>query len=118
LRFFPASLFVIVVAVLMNLMFENFLPALYIESSHLVHIPKINNISSLVTLPAFGSILHYKVWLVAVTIAVIASLETLLNLEAVENIDPHKRYASPNRELVAQGIGNIFSGLLGGIPVT
>jgi carbonic anhydrase len=52
------------------------------------------------------------------TIAIVASIETLLNLEAVEKLDPHKRQASPNRELIAQGIGNTLSGLVGGIPLT
>jgi carbonic anhydrase len=62
--------------------------------------------------------LSNKVWVVGLTIAVIASLETLLNIEAVDKIDPHKRYTPPNRELFAQGVGNIAAGLMGGIPVT
>ena len=61
---------------------------------------------------------NYNVWTVGVSIAMIASLETLLNLEAVANIDPHKRKVSPNRELLAQGYGNLVSGLIGGIPIT
>jgi len=73
---------------------------------------------SLITTPNFAGISNPQVWVVGFTIAIVASLETLLNLEAVENIDPHKRKASPNKELVAQGIGNIFSGLVGGIPIT
>jgi carbonic anhydrase len=114
----PPSLFVVVMGVSLNTLFYHFIPFLYIHSDHLVHIPKIDKISSLITLPNFHAIGNYQVWIVALTIAIIASLESLLNLEAVENIDPKKRIASPNRELVAQGIGNFFSGLLGGIPVT
>ena len=117
-KFFPASLFVVIMGVVLNTIFQNFFPALIISSEHLVNIPKFDGLGSIITLPNFGSIGDYHVWIVAFTIAVVASIETLLNLEAVENIDPHKRQASPNRELVAQGIGNIFSGLIGGIPIT
>jgi carbonic anhydrase len=117
-KFFPASLFVVFLGVFLNFIFKTYFPTLYISSEHLVNIPPIKSVSSLITLPAFHSIGNYQVWIVAFTIAIIASLETLLNLEAVENMDPYKRQASPNRELVAQGIGNIVSGLIGGIPIT
>jgi len=117
-NFLPASLFVVISGILINLLFERFIPNLYIEQSHLVNIPKINGVLSLITTPNFAGISNPQVWIVGFTIAIVASLETLLNLEAIENIDPHKRKASPNKELVAQGIGNIFSGLVGGIPIT
>lgn len=83
-----------------------------------MNIPAFEGISSLITTPDFSSISNYNVWTVALTIAIVASIETLLNLEAVEKLDTHKRQASPNRELVAQGIGNTLSGLIGGIPLT
>ncbi len=118
IKFFPASLFVVILGVVINTIYQNYFPALSISSTHLVSIPKFENASSLITLPAFHHITNYEVWLVAISIAIIASLETLLNIEAIENIDPHKRQNSPNRELVAQGVGNIFSGLIGGIPIT
>lgn len=117
-KFFPASLFVVILGVVLNYLFQNFTPDLEISKEHLVKIPKFDGIHSIITLPKFSSIANYQVWIVAFTIAVVASIETLLNLEAVENIDPHKRQASPNRELVAQGMGNIFSGLVGGLPIT
>jgi MFS superfamily sulfate permease-like transporter len=117
-KFFPASLFVVLLGVGINLFFQNFAPSFAITKEHLVNIPKFEGLSTLITLPNFGSIGNYHVWLTAFTIAIVASIETLLNLEAVENIDPHKREASPNRELIAQGIGNICSGMVGGIPVT
>jgi len=117
-KFFPASLFVVLLGIFLNTVFQNFAPSLTIAKEHLVNIPKINGISSLITFPNFSSITNYHVWIIAFTIAVVASIETLLNLEAVENIDPHKRQASPNRELIAQGVGNIISGLVGGIPIT
>ena len=103
---------------ILNFIFQKFFPSLTIANEHLVNIPKFEGISSLIILPDFTSLGNHHVWITAFTIAIVASIETLLNLEAVENIDPHKRQASPNRELVAQGIGNICSGMVGGIPVT
>ena len=117
-KFLPASLFVVVLGLLLNLLFQTYFPAIAITQEHLVNIPKFDGINSVITLPDFGSIGNYQVWTVALTIAIVASIETLLNLEAVENLDPHKRLASPNKELVAQGIGNMFAGMIGGIPIT
>jgi carbonic anhydrase len=118
ISFFPASLFVVILGVTLNETFKHVAPFLYISPSHLVNIPEFTGVSSLVTFPDFTSLSNPNVWKVAFTIAVIASIETLLNLEAVDNIDPLKRNSSPNRELMAQGAGNILSGLLGGIPLT
>ena len=118
IKFFPSSLLVVILGVAFNALFQKFFPSMALRSEHLVTIPKFEGINSFITLPSFGSIGNYQVWIVAFTIAIVASLETLLNLEAAENIDPHKRQASPNRELVAQGIGNIFSGVIGGFPIT
>ncbi len=70
------------------------------------------------TLPDFSKVFSTEVITVAVTIAVVASIETLLNLEATDKLDPLKRYSDPNRELRAQGLGNMLSGLIGGLPVT
>lgn len=117
-KYLPASLFVVVLGLLLNLLFQTYFPAIAITQEHLVNIPKFDGINSVITLPDFGSIGNYQVWSVALTIAIVASIETLLNLEAVENLDPHKRLASPNKELVAQGIGNMFAGMIGGIPIT
>jgi carbonic anhydrase len=119
-RFLPASLVVVVLGVVLNNFFLQFVPAFGIKTSHLVQIPTVqfNRVADWVHLPTMQHFLQYKVWFVAVTIAAIASLETLLNIEAVDKIDPHKRQSPPNRELLAQGIGNMVSGLLGGIPIT
>ncbi|MBU3676626.1 MAG: carbonic anhydrase, partial [Chitinophagaceae bacterium] len=120
LRFIPASLAVVFIGVLLNEVFLSFAPNLSIKSSHLVQIPavELNNLSALFHVPGGNDFMNYKVWLVAITIAAIASLETLLNIEAVDKLDPHKRQSPPNRELLAQGIGNMSAGFLGGIPVT
>lgn len=117
-KFFPASLFVVILGVSLNALFKLFIPQLAIANDHLVSMPAFTGLSELITLPDFSSITNYNVWVIGFTIAVIASIETLLNLEAVENIDPHKREASPNKELRAQGIGNMLSGLVGGLPIT
>ena len=118
LQFLPASLLVVFLGILVNQIFKTYLPFLHIQDSHLVHIPKFEGYAKMVVLPQFSAIGNYNVWLIALTIAIVASLETLLNLEAIQNIDPEKRYASPNKELLAQGVGNILSGMVGGIPIT
>lgn len=92
-----------------------------ISSAHLVSVPVTDSLAGVVdllTFPDFGAIGNAEVWTVAVTLAVVASLETLLSVEAVDKLDPHKRVTPTNRELVAQGVGNSVSGLIGGLPVT
>lgn len=68
--------------------------------------------------PDFGAFLNPAVWVVAVTLAIVASIETLLSVQAVDRLDPLKRLTPPNRELIAQGTANLVSGLLGGLPLT
>ncbi|MGA0987833.1 MAG: SulP family inorganic anion transporter, partial [Flavobacteriaceae bacterium] len=92
-----------------------------ISSEHLVNVPvfaSFTDFTSQFTTPAFSMMGKKEVWIVAFTIALVASLETLLSVEATDKLDPHKRVTPTNRELVAQGVGNIFSGLVGGLPVT
>jgi carbonic anhydrase len=120
IKFFPASLFVVILGVVLNYIFVHYVPSLAIQASHLVSIPPVDfsNASSYLHLPTISSLSNTAVWGVAFTVAIIASLETLLNIEAVDKLDKHKRNTPPNRELIAQGVGNILSGFLGGIPVT
>lgn len=92
-----------------------------IAPKFLVSVPESADISSLLgnfTFPNFSSITDINVWVVGFTIALVASLETLLCVEATDKLDPEKRVTPKNRELIAQGIGNMFSGLIGGLPVT
>ncbi|MDQ3109062.1 MAG: SulP family inorganic anion transporter [Bacteroidota bacterium] len=119
-KFLSGSLFVVILGVVLNYIFMQFVPALALEASHLVAIPpvRIDDLSSFIHLPDFNHLKDYHVILAALTIAAVASLETLLNLEAIDKMDPHKRESDPNRELMAQGIGNIMAGLFGGIPIT
>lgn len=90
-----------------------------LEEGMFVNIPSAGgDVTSLLTFPDFSALTDYNVWLIGVTIAVVASLETLLCVEATDKLDPEKRITPTNRELLAQGTGNIVSGLIGGLPVT
>ncbi|TWO33843.1 SulP family inorganic anion transporter [Seonamhaeicola sediminis] len=95
--------------------------ALAIAQSHLVTVPIPEDTSSFFaqfSFPNFSVITQPEVWIVAFTIALVASLETLLCVEATDKLDPHKNVTPTNRELLAQGTGNILSGLIGGLPIT
>lgn len=88
-----------------------------INGGHYVELPDIDGVSDLSS-PALSGMLDLRVWKLALVIAIVASLETLLCTEATDKLDPLKRVTPTNRELYAQGIGNIASGFLGGLPVT
>lgn len=95
--------------------------SLAIETSHLVSVPIPDGIESFIgqfSFPNFSVITNPEVWIVGFTIALVASLETLLCVEATDKLDPHKNVTPTNRELLAQGTGNILSGLVGGLPIT
>jgi len=92
-----------------------------ISSEHLVSVPVPEDTASFLaqfSFPNFGVIGQPEIWVTAFTIALVASLETLLCVEATDKLDPHKRVTPTNRELLAQGTGNMISGLIGGLPVT
>lgn len=121
IRFVPGPLLMVMLGVVMNQLFQtqNWLPAL--TGEHLVILPMANNPTeffSLFTSPDWSQLGNSAVLTVAVTLALVASLETLLSIEAVDELDPYQRVTPTNRELKAQGLGNIVSGLLGGLPVT
>lgn len=123
LRFVPGALVAVVLGTLMNQLFSAYLPdwQLMKHDGHLVDLPVLSGITelpTLVRLPAFYAIYDPRVWMVAVTIALVGSIESLLSLEAADRLDSEKRLSDPNRELFAQGLGNALSGLLGGLPVT
>lgn len=121
LKVIPGPLMTVVWGVAFNVWAGKFAPALQVKESHLVSLPVSEHprdfIDNLV-FPDFQLINHPQVWIAAMTIAIIASLETLLSLEATDKLDPLKRLAPTNRELKAQGVGNIISGMLGGLPMT
>ena len=92
-----------------------------ISADHLVSVPVPDSLASFgskFTFPNFGAISNPQIWVTAFTIALVASLETLLCVEATDKLDPEKRVTPTNRELVAQGTGNVVSGLIGGLPIT
>lgn len=119
-KMLPAPLFVVAFAIGLNAFFAAFVPSLAISATHLVDLPPIDasNPGAFLLLPDLRHLANIDVWLVGITIAIVASLETLLNVEAVDKVDPLKRETPANRELLAQGVGNMLAGLLGGLPVT
>jgi MFS superfamily sulfate permease-like transporter len=120
-RTVPAPLVVVLLGVSMNMLFNYYFPSLVISSEHMVSVPVISNdtkLSAFITFPDFSMLNNPKVYFTAFTIAIVASLESLLSIEACDKLDPYKRITPLNRELKAQGLGNTLSGLLGGLPLT
>ena len=120
-KFVPGALIAVIVGILLNNAFISFQPNWVLNASQLVKLPKAASMNDFVnqfTLPDFTQFTNYKVYVLAVTIAIIASLESLLSTEAADKLDPFKRITPTNQELKAQGIGNIVSGLIGGLPMT
>ena len=120
-KFVPGALIAVIVGILLNNAFIAFHPEWILDASQLVKLPKAASMNDFVnqfTLPDFTQFTNYKVYVLAVTIAIIASLESLLSTEAADKLDPFKRITPTNQELKAQGIGNIVSGLIGGLPMT
>jgi MFS superfamily sulfate permease-like transporter len=121
LKLLPGPLVVVVFGVAANQIFRLVAPALAVRETHLVKVPiarSFGEFAGLFSLPDFTAITNPGVWTAALTIAIVASLESLLSVKAVDEIDPKRRITDKNRELFAQGGGNIVAGLLGGIPVT
>jgi MFS superfamily sulfate permease-like transporter len=121
LQYVPGPLLVVVFGIVANVIFNASFPDLAIAAEHLVNIPVAGSTEAFLlqfTMPDFNHIANPEVWITAFTLAIVASVETLLSIEAVDKIDPFKRISPTNRELLAQGAGNMVSGLIGGMPVT
>lgn len=121
LSLIPGSLVVVVVGITIQQLYLAFSPDIAVRPEHMVNIPVSKSFAefgSFFTMPNIKYLGNLDVWIYAVTIAIVASLESLLSLEAADKLDPYKRLSPPNRELVAQGLGNITSGMVGGLPVT
>jgi MFS superfamily sulfate permease-like transporter len=117
----PGALIVVVVGIIINEIFKSTGSLLAISQEHLVTLPSASSIGEFFgqfTTPNLGGFANPDVWVVGVTIAIVASIETLLCLEAGDKMDPLKRYSSANKELKAQGIGNMLAGFIGGLPMT
>lgn len=117
----PAGLLVVVIGTLVNQLFMSAAPGMYVGGSHLVNLPVPKSAGEFFgnfKLPDLKGFTNPAVWTTGVVIAVVASIETLLCIEATDKLDPQKRYTSGDAELKAQGIGNIISGFIGGLPIT
>ncbi len=120
-KYIPSMLWVIIIGTMLNIVLTISGHDLHITKEHLVQIPQIDSWEAFkmqLNFPDFSFLTNPKIYVVAITIAAIASLETLLSVEAIDRLDPEKAITNPNRELLAQGVGNIVAGLIGGIPVT
>lgn len=112
---------VVVFGIVMNYLYQTGALNFTLAEDQVVRLPVANNLTeffSFFTFPDFSAITNLKVWEVAVVLAIVASLETLLCVEATDKLDPYKRITPTNRELKAQGLGNIISGFIGGLPIT
>ncbi|MEM7679642.1 MAG: SulP family inorganic anion transporter [Pseudomonadota bacterium] len=121
LQFVPGPLIVVIFGVVASLLFQTHMPEWTLQAKHLVKVPVSEGMmgfTDLIIMPDFSAIGNKDVWVIAVTLALVASIETLLSIKAVDKLDPQRRVTPPNRELLAQGIGNFASGMLGGLPVT
>lgn len=117
----PAPLVVVLFGVALAAIFDRIGEGLSIESGHLVQVPvagTMNEFFAFLQMPDFSMWRNSAIYFAAFTIAAVASLETLLNLEAVDRLDPKQRTSPPSRELIAQGAGNMVAGLIGALPVT
>ena len=120
IKMLPAALIAVAIGILINeIIFKG--TSLEITSKYLVTLPvptTIEEFKAILVVPDFSGFLNPKVWMVGFTIAIVASIETLLCIEAADRMDIQKRFTNTNVELKAQGIGNIVSALLGGLPMT
>src|SRR5690554_3400196 len=121
MKLVPGALVAVILGIAVNELFLLTGSSLVVTSNYLVSLPvprSVDDFKSIVITPNFAGISNPEVWMVAVTIAIVASIESLLCIEASERLDPMKRFTSTNTELKAQGIGNMISGLLGGLAMT
>ena len=117
----PGALWAVISGILINSAYGTFKPDWQLAGEHLVNIPVLSSVSelgSLLTFPDFGLVTSPEFWIIAFTLAAIGSIETLLSIDAADKMDPYKRITPSSRELVAQGVGNTISGLIGGLPIT
>lgn len=121
LKLVPGALIAVALGVILNEIFMGTGSALAIGKEHLVSLPvpsSFEEFKAIIVTPNLSGVMNPKVWVVAFTIAIVASIETLLSIEAADRMDVQKRYTDTNKELKAQGIGNMVSSLLGGLPLT
>ena len=121
LKMIPAPLIVVLIGVGINELFKLNGSRFSIDPQHMVNLPIAGSASeffSFFTFPDFSHLLESQVWITGLTLALVASLETLLSIEAIDNLDTFKRVTNKERELKVQGVGNFISGMIGGLPIT
>ncbi|WP_177761317.1 SulP family inorganic anion transporter [Flavobacterium sp. I3-2] len=121
IKMLPGALVAVVAGILLNQLFISTGSSLAISSEHLVTLPvpqTAEDFKNLITIPDFGGFANPQVWIVGATIAIVASIETLLCIEASDRLDVKRRITDTNLELKAQGIGNLISSVIGGLPMT
>jgi len=112
---------VVVLGIVMNYIYQAGILNFSLADDQVVRLPVAHNLSEFFTqftFPDFSQLTNFEVYKVAIVLAIVASLETLLCVEATDKMDPYKRVTPTNRELKAQGLGNVVSGLIGGLPIT
>ena len=118
--YLPLPLVVVIVGILLNSALKSN-STFALAPDHLVALPVINSFEdfkSNLFAPDFSAINTGHFWMIVLTLSIVASLESLLSIEATDKLDPKKRESNSNKELLAQGIGNMFSGLIGALPIT
>jgi MFS superfamily sulfate permease-like transporter len=121
IKLVPAALVAVIIGICLNELFIYLDNGFAVSADHLVKLPlpqNLDELAAIIVFPEFTAITNSKVWIVGLTIAIVASIETLLCIEAADRMDAQKRYTDTNVELKAQGLGNIISSLLGGLPMT
>jgi MFS superfamily sulfate permease-like transporter len=121
LKLIPGALVAVVAGVAINEAFKAAGSSYTVSGEHLVKLPvpqSLEDLKNIIVMPDFSGFGNTQVWITAITITIVASIETLLCIEASDRMDVQKRYTNTNLELKAQGIGNIISSLLGGLPMT
>lgn len=121
LRRIPGGIIVVVLAIVINQIINSIAPGIAVTGNQMVNLPIISEMDSLgdvFIFPDFTALSNINLYITAFTLAIVASLETLLSVEAIDKLDPEKRRTPQNAELKAQGVGNIVSGLIGGLPIT
>ena len=121
LSFVPSALVIVFAGIFMNMVFQYVFPSLIVHQSHLISIPTIQSPSDLfdsLLFPDLSALSNHRTYMIGFTIAVVISLESLLSIDATDKIKKEPVSSPTNRELIAQGVGNLTCGLLGGVPIT
>jgi MFS superfamily sulfate permease-like transporter len=121
IKLIPAPLLIVLLGVGVNEVMKSVNPQYALHADLMVNIPIASSAGeffSFFTFPDWSQFANKEIWIAGLTLALVASLETLLSIEAIDDLDPYQRVTNKNRELKAQGVGNFISGLIGGLPIT